>query len=140
MTLDGGFRVLVEPNDEAQNAAAMDLARRIAGDESRLAGAKSEAATLREQVERLEAKVRDLRAVNEAATTGRRRFFGPVLLKAGTEGWAGPVWLLDPEKQERGTGLLFASLAEARSMHPELWVIGTTADGVLLDAWGEVAP
>lgn len=138
VTLPSGLRVLVDPSEESQNQAALDVARRTVEGEASLAAALADITRLREQVQRLENKVRDLRTINEAAITGRRRFFGPVLLKAGPDGWTGAVWLLDPDKKERGLGLQFASLAEVHTMHPELWVIGTTADGVLLDAWAEV--
>lgn len=56
----------------------------------------------------------------EAAETGRRRFFGQVLLVPVRAGeWSGEVWLQDPVKGDRGTALRFASLMEVRALHPE---------------------
>lgn len=69
------------------------------------------------------------------AAEGRRRFFGPVLCVPVNAGdWSGPVWLLDPEKQESGFGLRFESLLEVRALHPELWIVDVTERGVLLDS------
>jgi hypothetical protein len=137
VTLEGGLRVLVEPSEEGQNADAIALARRIVSGEAALSAAKEEALAATARTERLAARVRELEAANTAGLTGRRRFFGPVLMKPVASGdWVGPILLLDPEKKERGQALIFSTLAEVRAVHPELWVIGTTVDGVLLDAWG----
>lgn len=74
-------------------------------------------------------------AALNAALSGKRRFFGRVLMKPTTAGnWEGAVWLLDPDKQEMGLGLRFDSVADVRRAYPELWVVGMTADGVFLDA------
>lgn len=140
----GGVRLLVQPSTAHDNEAARQLAGRIADSETerqllegKLETSRFEANHLREQVRKLEAKLAERRAINEAAIAGRRRFFGRVLVRPVNRDWSGEVWLLDPEKKERGMGLRFASLAEVRALHPELWIVDVTDDGVLLDAWGE---
>ena len=60
--------------------------------------------------------------------TGKAPFFGRLLVRVGADGSA---WLLDPEKQERGFGLRFGSLAELWRAHPELRPV-TWGDGDLL--------
>jgi hypothetical protein len=139
-----GVRLLVQPSSAKDNGAARALAERIISDEDarlvlavQLEAERNDAARLREQIRRLEAKLSEQRAINEAAIAGRRRFFGPVLMKPVAADWAGEVWLLDPERKERGSGLRFASVAEVRALHPELWIVAITDDGVLLDAWAE---
>lgn len=139
-----GVRVRVEPTHKSNNEAALRWAELIASSalaritvEAQTTAVQNENSDLRAKVQKLEALVADLRAVNEAAITGRRRFFTPVLLKPATPGaWNGEVWLLDPTKQERGFGLRFESLAEVRRSHPELWVVGIVDDGILLDGFG----
>lgn len=92
--------------------------------------------TLAEQLRKARARIAELERANEAAVTGRRWFFGPVLVKPAKRGdWSGVVWLMDPVKQERGLGLAFSSLAELRQMHPELWIVEPRDGGVLLDAF-----
>ena len=137
-----GVRVLIEPSTSDGNATARELADRIADDENtrlalsvQLEAERNEARRLREQIRKLETKLAEQRAISEAAISGRRRFFGPVLMRPVKSDWSGEVWLLDPEKKERGAGLRFASVAEVRTLHPELWVVAVTDDGVLLDAW-----
>lgn len=144
LTLNG-VQVLLSPQDEARQADAERIAVSVLENETareallaRIQAMEAEVADLRGHLEQARSKVRAAEERATAATTGRRRFFGAVLLRPAQPGaWDGPVWLLDPEKKERGSGLRFASLAEVRQMHPELWVIAVTADGVLLDAWGE---
>lgn len=139
-----GVTVLVTPSDGQHNEAALAVAR-----DAHDAGC--ERATLRTELdhakrahERLLKRIRELEEQREAAETraiaathGRRRFFGPVLLVPARPGdWSGEVWLLDPIKREHGRALVFASVAEVRAMHPELWVVEVRDGGVLLDAWG----
>lgn len=138
-----GVRLLVQPQTADRNASAREIAERIAANEVanralvvNFEAARDEVSRLREQIRKLEARLAEQRTINEAAIAGRRRFFGPVLMRPVSGDWSGDVWLLDPEKKERGSGLRFASLAEVRALHPELWTIAVTDDGVLLDAWG----
>jgi hypothetical protein len=141
----GGIRVLLTPPDEEHQVEAGRLAAWLLEQEvergtllARLRAAEEEAETLRGHLQRAREAVRAADERANAAIAGRRRFFGPVLLQPARAGdWTGEVWLLDPEKQGRGSGLRFASLAEVRAMHPELWVVGVAEDGILLDAWGE---
>ncbi|MFZ5440489.1 MAG: hypothetical protein ACOZQL_10800 [Myxococcota bacterium] len=93
--------------------------------------------SLADQLRKARARIAELETANKAAVTGRRRFFGPVLLLPPRPGdWSGEVWLVDPVKREYGRALVFDSLAEVRRMHPELWVVGVVDGGVLLDAFG----
>lgn len=141
---ENGVAVLVTPPNVEGNDDAMRLARNLAEQvqvdvamQAALAAARAETEAMKERVRSIEAALAEQRRINEAAIAGRRRFFSAVLMKPVVSGdWSGEVWLLDPVKMERGTGLRFASVAEVRAMHPELWVVATTADGVLLDAWG----
>lgn len=131
----GGFEVMVTPGDESQNEAALSLAQVLSREMAHAADAEARSERLSAVAARLRARVEQLEAAAEAAITGRRRFFGPVLVvpeKAGD--WAGPVLLLDPEKRYRGTALRFGSMRELHREHPELWIVGPVADGVLLDA------
>lgn len=140
-----GISVLVQPVSERDNARAAELAAELtdvaqarAAMEFALQASKNEAADLRMQLDKVRAQVRDLETINTAAISGRRRFFGPVLMRPETpRDWTGRVWLMDPEKRESGHCLTFASVAEVRAMHPELWVVDVDTDGVLLDAWGK---
>ncbi len=139
-----GVTVLVTPSSGEHNDAALAVARdaRDAGCErarlrAELERAKRTQDVLAKRILELEAQrdAADARAV--AATQGRRRFFGPVLMVPARPGdWSGEVWLLDPDKRERGRALVFASVAEVHAMHPELWVVEVRDGGVLLDAWG----
>lgn len=141
-----GLQVLVTPSTPADEVDADALARRILDTEADAAASRVAITALQnankslaEKVRRLEAMLADARDLNHRAIAGRRRFFGPVALSPERDGqWDGPVWLLDPEKLEPGNGLRFESLAELRSMHPELWIVSVTARGdVMLDAWGQ---
>jgi len=139
-----GVAVLVTPSSESDNEAANEIANRIADEaaaEARrqvvLNALRASLDAAQEKLRAARARIADLEAINVAAVTGRRRFFGPVLMVPVAAGdWRGEVWLLDPEKKGRGFGLRFRSVAEVRELHPELWVTTVTADGVLLDAWG----
>jgi hypothetical protein len=142
---EDGIRVLVEPATEENNPRAVALAAALS-DATRALGAAAgaitvaerDAAGFREQLTKARSEIRKLESINAAAVAGKRRFFGPVLMKPAKPGdWKGEVWLLDPVKQERGQTLCFASVAEVHALHPELWVVSAGADGVLLDAWGE---
>lgn len=143
LTLDG-VRVLLTPRGAEGQAAAEGIAQRLldadgerAAEELRRVALESEVASLRASLERARSRAGDAESRAHAAITGRRRFSGPVLMQpAQTGDWTGAVWLLDPEKKGRGFGLRFANLAEVRELHPELWVVGVTEEGVLLDAWG----
>jgi len=137
-----GVHVLIQPRDASMQKRAHQLAVAIVDaaleqQAQQLAINAVQAAneTLAAQLRAARARIAELEAANEAAVTGRRRFFSPVLMKPASGDWAGAVWLLDPVKQERGLGLCFDSLAEVRRLHPELWVIGVRDGGVLLDAF-----
>lgn len=142
-----GVKVLVEPATEADNKRARQVAQRIADVETDMAAQQLALDGLQHANEALATRVHELRAQlagaearAEAAIAGRRRFFGPVLLVPVTPGkWDGEVWLQDPVKRDHGTALRFASLAEVRSMHPELWIVEAAMAGILLDAWGGTA-
>lgn len=123
------FRLQVTPHAEEDNEAAKEAAD-IFADNLRLID------LLREQLMVERAESSSLRSRLEGALYGKRRLFGRALLAPGKDGWAGEVWLMDPEKRGAGMSLRFASLDECRLAHPELWIVGQTADGVLLDAWG----
>lgn len=139
-----GVRVLIEPTTEADNKRARAIAGRVADVETdmvaqqvALDGLQHANAALAQRVHELRAQLAVAEARAEAAIAGRRRFFGPVLLVPVTPGkWDGEVWLQDPVKRDHGNALRFASLAEVRSMHPELWIVEAGMAGVLLDAWG----
>lgn len=140
----GSLRVVVDPLDETNNQAAVELAERIERYEKALREARKLIQGANEERKILKAKLREAGERNLAAITGRRRFFGPVVMvpvPGDAAGWIGPVLLLDPEKLFRGRSLEFASAAEVHREHPELWVIGTFSfesgvTGVVLDAWG----
>lgn len=139
-----GANVLVSPTGDGGAQRAHEVAAAILDTETRFAILKTEIerqerviSGLRDRAERAESRLSHQRVINEAAIAGKRRFFSAVLMAPKTPGdWSGEVWLMDPVKQLKGNALRFASLAEVHAEHPELWVIGTTADGVLLDAWG----
>ena len=142
----GDVEILVKPHHKDSNAEAKAVAERIVSTEIAFATLNVRNAALEALVTRLEAqnakleaKVATANAVNRAAIAGRRQFFSAVLMQpVKPDDWAGEVWLLDPVKKGDGFGLRFASVAEVRALHPELWVVETNADGVLLDAWGGV--
>jgi len=139
-----GANVLVSPTGDGNAQTTHEVAARILDTEAWAAAKVAEIARLdrlvselRDRAERAESKLSHQRVINEAAIAGKRRFFSAVLMKPTAPGdWSGEVWLMDPTKQEKGNALRFSSLAEVRAEHPELWVTGTTDDGVLLDAWG----
>lgn len=137
VTVDG-LTVLVQSDDEASDEKAVAVARAILDRGELLAEleqCRSKIADLKKRLAEQRAAVDVSRASLLAAAEGRRRFFGPVLCVPAQGGdWSGAVWLLDPEKGEHGRGLRFASLAELRERHPELWIVGVTDRGVLLDA------
>lgn len=128
-------RVLVEPTSIDAQADAEKTASFIVHQGEEIARLEQEVITLRDAL----TKARSARNVAENAlssvlTGKRRRFFGRVMMKPTTPGdWRGEVWLLDPEKQERGWGMRFASTADVRREYPELWPVGKTHDGILLD-------
>jgi len=135
-----GTRVLVESRGEEHDKEVERLARSIAEKHEANVVAEGERRAnnqrvrdLSEMLNRANERARMARSALQSALNGRRRFFGPVLCVAGPEGWAGEVWLLDPEKRESGSGLVFDSLAHLREMHPELWIVRPHADGILLD-------
>lgn len=136
VSLDDGTRLLVESHDQATDERALQHAHVIAAGFAKIAELESLLGEVRAQRDKARGRAADLERRLEHALTGRRRCRGPLACRPATEGdWSGAVWLLDPEKLERGFGLRFASLAELRVEHPELWVCGVTADGdVLLDA------
>lgn len=139
-----GVQVLVTPTGSDKNETAVRIATAIV-DQSLAARANQVAIdgmqlaneSLAKQLHEARLRISQLEAINEAAIGGRRRFFGPVLLQPVKPGdWGGEVWLLDPSKKGAGYGLRFASLAEVRALHPELWIVGaSTFEGILLDAW-----
>lgn len=139
-----GVTVLVTPIDGQHNEAALVVARDTHNAGCERAALRAELDHARRTHERLSKRIRELEAQRDAAeeraiaaTYGRRRFFGPVLLVPARPGdWSGEVWLLDPIKRERGRALVFASVAEVRALHPELWMVEVRDGGVLLDAWG----
>lgn len=137
-----GVHVLIEPRHPGAQKKARQLAVAIIDaaleqQAQQLAINAVQAAneTLAGQLRKARVRIAELEAANEVAVTGRRRFFGPVLVKPVRGDWAGEVWLMDPVKQERGSALLFKSLAELRQLHPELWVVEPRDGGVLLDAF-----
>lgn len=138
-----GMRVIVDPLDRERNQAAVELAERIERGEQEVAALRNALAESREEQSRIKDMLRKERAINDAALTGRRRFFDRVVMvpEDHNVGWGGKVLLLDPEKLLRGRSLMFDSSAEVHREHPELWVVGTThvgdgIVGVVLDAWG----
>jgi hypothetical protein len=137
-----GLTVLIQSDDAASDEKAIEVARALKRRGDLLAEAQKlrsehaeEVAALKRRNEELHVKAAAATASLQAAAEGRRRFFGPVLCVPTTAGdWSGAVWLLDPEKGERGRGLRFASLSELRELHPELWIVSVTERGILLDA------
>jgi hypothetical protein len=137
-----GMHVLVRSDSAETDERAHKIAKRVENAtedyfEARHieAEARRKTASLSEMIQRADARAAEARQALEAATTGRRRFFGPVLLVPAIDGdWKGPVWLQDPVKRDRGSALRFASVAEVRAVHPELWIVEMTPHGILLDA------
>lgn len=137
-----GVHVLIQPSGPEHQKRAQQVAVAFAdaaleqqAQQLALDGLQAANESLAEQLRKARARIAELEAAALAAVTGRRRFFGPVLLRPVRPGdWTGEVWLLDPAKKERGFGLRFKSLLEVRLAHPELWVVATGDDGVLLDA------
>lgn len=139
-----GMRVIVDPLDKENNQSAKDLAERIERYEQEVSALRNALAESREERTRIKDMLRNERAINDSALTGRRRFFGAAVMvpEDPNVGWKGPVLLLDPEKLFRGRSLQFSSASEVHREHPELWVVGTTPVGdgivgVVLDAWGQ---
>jgi hypothetical protein len=127
--------VLVSPRSVAAQPEAERIAAIFVDHQAEMERARLELEECRTSLERAKARAVQAEAALDAAMTGRQRLFGRVLMKPATPGaWDGAVWLLDPEKQEKGMGIRFDSAAEVRQSYPELWVVGMTADGVLLDA------
>lgn len=134
VTLPNGTSVLIYSRHEGEDARARELADRIVDGEHALHAMRTERDQARSQRNTALAEASRLDRSLRSAIAGRRRFFGPVLCRPAGTDWSGPVWLLDPTKQERGLGLRFESLEELRQQHPELWPVGTLEGGVLLDA------
>ena len=131
--LASGVCVLVQPSSGDAQEHAERTAREIAAHDMALRAADEEVERLRNALSAARTELRAARESVEAMATGEPRLFGTVLLKPTVAGdWSGPVWLLDPEKQDRGYGMRFESLASARTAFPELWPIGNTQDGVLM--------
>lgn len=127
--------VLVEPTNIDAQAHAEETASLLARQTDKITDLEREVATLRESLQRVRAARDAAETSLSHVLTGERRFFGQVLVKPATPGaWDGEVWLLDPEKQERGWGMRFASMADVRREYPELWPVGVVEGGILLDA------
>lgn len=137
-------RVLVTPVGSEHNDEALAVARELYPESAASDAVRVELEHAKRTIARLDRELKTLEAERDAANeravhaaTGRRRFFSAVLMVPAKPGdWSGEVWLLDPVKKYHGRALTFASVAEVREMHPELWVVEVTPDGVLLDAWG----
>jgi hypothetical protein len=93
-----------------------DLERRAAAAEAALTRA---AASLLDAERRL-----------DAVLHGRRRLFGEALVRVDD---AGAAWLLDPQRQERGIGLHFPSLADLWRAHPELRPVRWSGSDLIVD-------
>lgn len=138
-------RVLVTPIDRKHNSEALTVARELYPKSAASDAVRVELEHAKRTIARLDRELKELEAERDAANeraahaaTGHRRFFTEVLLVPAKPGdWSGEVWLLDPVKKRHGRTLVFASVAEVRALHPELWVVEVRDDGVLLDAWGE---
>lgn len=138
-----GVHVLIQPSSAEHQKRAQQVAVAFAdaaleqqAQQLALDGLQAANETLSNSARRGRASLSSSALRWRPSPTGRRRFFGPVLMKPARPGeWDGEVWLLDPEKRERGFSLRFESLAEVRQLHPELWVVGVVDGGVLLDAF-----
>lgn len=137
-----GVRALIQSDGPEMDSDCLrvalvvaDVAGTVRIHDAQLAQRDAEIGRLRSTCDLLQSQRDCARSTLDAALVGHRRFNGPVLCRPHTRGdWSGAVWLLDPEKQESGFGLLFGSLSEVRKAHPELWIADVRDDGVLLDA------
>jgi len=129
-----GHRVLISSGGPEQDASAQALASDLLTADWQIEAARREAAHAKETAHSARADANANREALGAVLIGTRRFFGPVLLVPGAHGWDEEVWLLDPEKGERGTGLRFGSLQILWINHPELRPVGVHGQGILLDA------
>lgn len=129
-----GLRVLINSDGPEQDAGTQALASDLLTMDWQLEVARREADHAKKTAEVAHADANASRESLGAVLVGRRRFFGPVLLVPGANGWDEEVWLLDPEKGERGTGLRFGSLRILWINHPELRPVGVHGQGILLDA------
>jgi hypothetical protein len=127
--------VLVSPRSADAQAEAERIAFMLLDHQTEVEQVRTTLSQCRADLDGARTRASEAEAALNAALSGKRRFFGRVLMKPATAGnWEGVVWLLDPDKQEMGLGLRFNSAADVRRAYPELWVVGMTADGVLLDA------
>lgn len=127
--------VLITPRDVDAQAAAEFSATLIADQHEEVNRLRAALDESRNALIRAKANATQAENALDAALKGTRRFFGPVLLKPEMPGdWKGAVWLLDPDKQEKGWGLRFDSLADVRREYSELWIAARVNDGILLDA------
>ena len=127
--------VLISPQSTAAQEEAERVATLFVDHRSELEHMRSALSECRGAIEKAKARAIAAESALSAALSGTRRLFGRVLMKPSTAGaWNGEVWLLDPERKERGLGLRFDSVADVRIAYPELWVVDVTNDGVLLDA------
>ena len=128
--------VQVRSTTEAQQAAADELARRIAEDMVRIDAIHAETRAQVEHARATTAAARQRRDDAErplALMTGpRQRFFGAVEVRpASGDAWIGEVWLVDPAKGWGGFGLRFPSLSALWQAMPDLRPVaaGQTKDG-----------
>lgn len=132
----GSVSVLLQPDGEEHQADAQRIAEQISGAADRMAQLEAEVSSKGAVIADLRRRVEASEARLGALLDGKRRFFGPVLVKPNTPGdWTGTAWALDPDKQEGARGIMFASLSALRWEHPELWPIGVMDGGILMDAW-----
>jgi hypothetical protein len=125
--------VQVRPTTEAQQAAADELARRIAEDMGRLDAIRVEAAAQVEHARATTAAARQRRDDAERSlslmTSPRQRFFGAVEVRPATrDAWSGEVWLVDPAKGFGGFGLRFGSIAALWQAMPDLRPVAAGQD------------
>lgn len=138
----GDVSATLQSNGAGHDAAVLAAARAIESTLETCAAKDAQIAELEAALAASRSLLRVARAQRDAAlasidaaTCGRRRFNGPVLCAPHLIGdWSGVVWLLDPAKGFGGFGIQYPSLADLRRAHPELWICGTKADGILLDA------
>lgn len=136
-----GTRILVESRGEKHDHHVENVSRAIVEkldalriSESERAAHRAKVEELSDMIQRANFRAKSARDALVAAIEGRRRFFGPVFVVPCIDGdWSGEVWLLDPEKRDRGYGLRFSSLRILREEHPELWIVRPDGDGILLD-------
>jgi hypothetical protein len=135
VTVGDTVRVLVEPVSVDAQADAEKTASFIGHQTEEIARLEQKIIELRDALTKARTSRKTAESALDAALSGKRRFFGRVMMKPAMPGdWTGEVWLLDPEKQERGWGMRFQSTADVRREYPELWPVGKTHDGILLDA------